>query len=345
MATTTAYDEENKGPTLLAAMWSLTGLAAIMVAMRLFIRTKIIRNLGLDDWLIAVSIALGIANVIVVTIAVHHGYVNMTIAISWIFGILSFAIPKLGIAALLDRILNPSLRTRCALWGLTGFIGIIAILNIIIFFTSCNPPRALWTTVPGATCRPSNVLIGFATFNGCISAVTDLSLAIYPTLVLGRLQMSLRKKIALCLALGVGTISACAAIIKTTKLKVLADVADATYGSWPLVLWTNMEADLVVLGSCIPTLQPLLEFILGKRTLKSSSYPHAYPSYEPSASHQNRPRASRRNEYTLQSDSEENILAGKPKNWDLMQIHRTDDVVVQYEMGTQPQGNTITVQS
>lgn len=55
MAGTSAYDQENKGPVLLAVMWTLTGLATVMVLARLFIRTKIIHAVGLDDWLIGFS--------------------------------------------------------------------------------------------------------------------------------------------------------------------------------------------------------------------------------------------------------------------------------------------------
>ncbi|KAL5365186.1 Alpha/Beta hydrolase protein [Aspergillus floccosus] len=271
MATDTAYDAQDKGPTLLVVIWTLTALTTLMVAVRLFIRTKIIRNLGLDDWLIAFSMVsatahdhintqstvqvLGLINVALATLAVHHGFgkhsstigpvatekANFIIDIGWIFGILSFAVPKLGVAALLNRILNPSPRVWWMIWGLTGFVGAVAVVNIIIFFTSCNPPEALWHPTEGMTCRSTDVIIGYATFNGAMSAFTDLALAIYPSMVLWRLQMSLRKKIALCLALGVGAVSACAAIIKITHLKALADVTDATYGSWALVMWTKIH--------------------------------------------------------------------------------------------------------
>lgn len=98
----------------------------------------------------------------------------MTIDIGWIFGILSFAFPKMGVAALLHRILVPGFRMQCALWGLTGLVMAVAVTNIIIFFTSCDPPRALWTTVPGATCRTSAVIIGFATFNGGEAILIEL---------------------------------------------------------------------------------------------------------------------------------------------------------------------------
>jgi hypothetical protein len=39
-----------------------------------------------------------------------------------------------------------------------------------------------------------------------ISAFTDMYLAIYPTVVLLRLKMSLQKKLALCAALGLGAV-------------------------------------------------------------------------------------------------------------------------------------------
>lgn len=39
-----------------------------------------------------------------------------------------------------------------------------------------------------------------------LSAVVDLYLAIYPTVVLLQLQMSMKKKLALCAALGLGAV-------------------------------------------------------------------------------------------------------------------------------------------
>lgn len=151
--------------------------------------------------------------------------------ISFIFGIISFAIPKLAVAALLHRILNPNLTQRLIVWGLVSLVAVIALVNILIYVTMCDPPQALWKTsmvLSGeAKCRDIWILINYATFNGgercsmglvnlvivtdyrhawtAFSAFVDLSLAIYPGVVLFKLQMSLRKKIALTAALGLGT--------------------------------------------------------------------------------------------------------------------------------------------
>lgn len=90
--------------------------------------------------------------------------------ISFIFGIISFALPKLAVAALLHRILNPTLTQRLIVWGLVSLVAVIALINILIYVTMCNPPQALWKTsmvLSGeATCRDVWILINYATFNG-----------------------------------------------------------------------------------------------------------------------------------------------------------------------------------
>lgn len=44
-----------KGAEMMAVMWALTGVTTFIVVARLFIRQKVLRVLGLDDWLIAAS--------------------------------------------------------------------------------------------------------------------------------------------------------------------------------------------------------------------------------------------------------------------------------------------------
>lgn len=56
----------------------------------------------------------------------------------------------------------------------------------------------------------------------------DLYLAIYPSFVLYKLQMSLRKKIALSAALGLGTLAAVCAMVKCAQIKGLQDQSDST---------------------------------------------------------------------------------------------------------------------
>lgn len=90
--------------------------------------------------------------------------------ISFFFGIAAFAVPKLAVAALLHRVLNPSRIQRIIIWGLTSLVAAVAIVNILIYITTCDPPQGLWkfTMIAKgeAKCRSPWVLVDFATFNG-----------------------------------------------------------------------------------------------------------------------------------------------------------------------------------
>lgn len=54
---------DDKGPKILAVLWGLTGFTLIVVSARMTIRARMLRNFGLDDWLIAFSMVIVAANV------------------------------------------------------------------------------------------------------------------------------------------------------------------------------------------------------------------------------------------------------------------------------------------
>lgn len=47
-----AYLNENKSANILAPMWTLTMITTTIVIARVYIRVKIVKNVGLDDWTI-----------------------------------------------------------------------------------------------------------------------------------------------------------------------------------------------------------------------------------------------------------------------------------------------------
>lgn len=48
----------NKGPEMMAVMWSMTTLATLLVIARLCVRQRMLRNFGFDDWLIGASMVI-----------------------------------------------------------------------------------------------------------------------------------------------------------------------------------------------------------------------------------------------------------------------------------------------
>ncbi|ODM17646.1 hypothetical protein SI65_07321 [Aspergillus cristatus] len=280
------YLSQTKGPKIIGVFWVMTGLTLVMVASRLYIRAGVM--------------SLAYASVTTANVAFGYGQhadtlpperlvkVSFVNYIYFTLGIVSFWLPKLAVAALLSRIVNPNWWQKAALWILTGLVALTSGICIIVLFTMCDPPKALWDTslvMQGATCRDIWILIDYAIFTGgkSFSAFTDLYLAIYPSVVLLRLNMCARKKIALCFALGLGSVACAMAIVKCLQLPGLSNKTDPTYATAELVIWTCIEFNVVIMASCIPTLHPLPEITLGRRSLRSWSA--SRDNYKNSGSH------------------------------------------------------------
>lgn len=57
MATTDAeYIHQKKGPRILGVFWAFYSVSAVMVSLRLCIRARMLKNIGLDDYIIVAAI-------------------------------------------------------------------------------------------------------------------------------------------------------------------------------------------------------------------------------------------------------------------------------------------------
>ncbi|KAK7977378.1 hypothetical protein PG988_004868 [Apiospora saccharicola] len=275
---------QDKGPTELAACWTVTAVSTLFVAGRLYVRGVIQRKLWSDDYFIILSLLCGYISTAFSTVATSYGngkhfdlldLEQKEGAILWTTaafcpGILSFGLPKLAVIALLTRILNPSRAHWWCLWamGLVCFASLLATVGVLL--GQCTPARSLWTfSITEKTCFDKDILIGYCIYAGSISAFVDLYLAIYPSTVLFKLQMPIKKKLALCAALGIGSVSGVVAIYKSTRIPSLGS-PDFSYDTSDLVIWTVIEGSTIIIASSIPVMQPLAEVLFGRSLFGSS---------------------------------------------------------------------------
>lgn len=141
--------------------------------------------------------------------------------------IMAIAVPKLAIVGLINRIFCPPTISRILLWS-SVIIGLLNYLVVCLFSTFlCIPVRAFWDdSIKGAKCLSHGPYSSFAyyasskyapvlTFSTsaamtdralAYSALVDLYLAVYPAVIFRGLNFSVRKKIALSCALGLGVL-------------------------------------------------------------------------------------------------------------------------------------------
>lgn len=194
-------DTHDKGPRILAVVWTLSALTTIFVAARVYIRQWLIRNAGIDDYIIVVALVcphvnfayhnltayrvqcLTLTSVGMTTANVHMGYgkhawfleestvetISLVNTISFAIGIFCFTVPKIAVTALLTRILNPSRSQRIWLWTMIGITASVSFACIFLLFMQCDPPQAAWQrrlVIEGkANCNDVQILIKYAIFN------------------------------------------------------------------------------------------------------------------------------------------------------------------------------------
>ncbi|CCF41401.1 integral membrane protein [Colletotrichum higginsianum] len=279
-----AYAAENKGPNIMLTIFVIVDISTLFIAARLFVRIKILGQTHLDDHLTVLSLLLSYLTVGLEIWAIRCGNgrhadtlsqeQQSAAILSTISGfppnVLAYTVPKFAVVALLVRILNPGRVHQMVLWSLATVCLVLVSLCIIILFAQCSPTYAQWDfSVTNKNCWSPSVLVNVAILTRAYSAALDLYLAIYPATVLMRLQMNMKKKIALSVALGIGSISCFISIYKSTRLPSLAS-QDFIYDSADLVVWTIVEGNTLIIAACIPILGPLVELALGRRVLSTT---------------------------------------------------------------------------
>ena len=146
--------------------------------------------------------------------------------INWInqpFAVLAIATSKVSVALLILRLQGPCKWRTYLLYFLAISIWTYAAAIVIVVFTQCRPYTALWTEQ--GVCMPAEdfVYIGYSYAGKIYSSATakiitfiyqstgyaafqDLALAIIPITFIYKLQLSLHKRLSLCLVLGVGAL-------------------------------------------------------------------------------------------------------------------------------------------
>ena len=191
------------------------------------------------------------------TKAIYHTTVSNAVTA------LSFVVPKMAIVALLQRIFPIRKATLIIFWVSCGISVGSAIVLAIFWFQQCHPIAHQWDpNIPGS-CWSISVIENWGYFTASFSAALDLLFALYPQPIIARLNISLDKRIAFCLALSLSGVGCVASIYKMSKFKEIVDRLkdDPTFAVVPLALWTIIETNVLIICASLPTLGSLVRFL------------------------------------------------------------------------------------
>ncbi|KAI1339939.1 hypothetical protein F5Y15DRAFT_415364 [Xylariaceae sp. FL0016] len=266
----------NQGPSMNGAVWTLTTLSFILLALRLYCKFLQHRGFWWDDHILTVSwlLLLATSSMVSANVAIgfgmhsedvlaKYGPQNLSLiglrgTVIGVFMVLAAVWSKTSFAVTLLRFTFGW--QKSVVWAIIVTMNIFMILSAVLNFAQCNPVQKVWDPYVEGKCWPGSILIGFSIFAGAYGALMDITLAFLPWTILLGLNMRKREKVGVVLAMSMGVFAGATAIAKCVYLQVLAS-GDFFYDGAGLVIWGTAEAATTIMAASVPVLRVLVSEI------------------------------------------------------------------------------------
>ncbi|KAI2604141.1 uncharacterized protein GGS25DRAFT_525419 [Hypoxylon fragiforme] len=260
------------------AMIIFLTLDVIAVGLRVFVRTRMSKSFGYDDWAMLLAVAGYITLCGLTFTSIENGYGSAEIRPEWdpikavkffVASTLTYVIlvyvAKVSVALVLYRIASNNKPIRRLLAGSIVVLTIWTIVTILLVALQCTPLSVAWGEGTG-TCLPAYV---FANIGYSVSAMDIASSFLYaglPIILLRNVQLSTRMKASVIILLGLGVVSS---IVTVIRLKGFIDVShltsatgvEASNAYLATFIYSVIELGLTIFTASLAALRPLLKFL------------------------------------------------------------------------------------
>lgn len=103
---------------------------------------------------------------------------------------------------------------RRFVWFAIITLFIVMLPSALLTWISCKPVQKAWNSNIEGKCWDSVYTVGYGIFNAAWCTVIDFALALLPWHIIWKLQMRMREKIGVALAMSLGLLAGMCAIIK-----------------------------------------------------------------------------------------------------------------------------------
>ncbi|KAF6224620.1 hypothetical protein HO173_012963 [Letharia columbiana] len=267
----------------LATQSTSVAIGTLLVLTRIYIRSIIIKKIGLDDMFIVIGLVIALVVCAMTSLSVHyiqqyfsdrsHGQTvaaisNFTLAqkllaLSLPVGIFSGLCTRLSVCLFLLRIFRSIRAWRWGLYAVMAFATAVVIPTHIILLAHCQPIRKQWDPLSPGTCWSPLILSRTSYAYGVTSVLCDWILATLPIVFMWNLQMRVRVKVGICALMGMGYFTGICALVRTLldKEQPFLKPTDEYLQSGPAqkAIWAILEVNVGIIAACIPTLKPLFD--------------------------------------------------------------------------------------
>ncbi|OWP00034.1 hypothetical protein B2J93_2381 [Marssonina coronariae] len=275
---------ENRGPTILVVVTTITMIALVTVLLRVWVRIKFIRRVAASDYTMVFAMVLATTVWVLVMLQVNNGagrhaaYIEpqvMKRGLRYNFAsqpltIVACTMPKVSVALFLLPIATRKIY-RHFLWGLLAFMFVYTSVAVITTCLQCTDLRTFWDPLIPPTCWSPHARQTLSYIYTSLTIVTDFVLAFVPIPMLWNVQINIRVKLSLITIMSLGIFAASASIVKTTTLHNYGINGDFLWDSADITIWVTLEINVGIIAGCLPCLKPLFRKILALTSLYAST--------------------------------------------------------------------------
>ncbi|RAL12361.1 uncharacterized protein BO97DRAFT_56241 [Aspergillus homomorphus CBS 101889] len=305
---------EGRSKEILIVSVVCMAISFITVCLRCYVRLRLIKAFGWDDGLMVVATILNIFLTVCAIIGAMEGIGRRLIdfrsmdelhraMLWWWLGqciyMWASGVAKVSIALALLR-LTVRRSHRFILWTVICASVSVGLTFWFFMVLQCHPVSEFWERTGRGKCLDTSVLLIVAYVYSSICAACDFALGLLPILLVRKLQINPRTKIALGATLSMGCVACTALIIRIPFLPSYKDV-DFLYSTYQIDIWSFLELGLGITAGSLVTLRPLLrKFLDHNSPPPSDGTPYTY-TYSRSGGTTKKPRSRSRGSIPLSS--------------------------------------------
>ncbi|KAI1779312.1 hypothetical protein F4818DRAFT_438094 [Hypoxylon cercidicola] len=271
-------DNPGRGPMVIGVTWLFMIISGLVVALRLRLRQKVKLGWGWDDWLMLLAVVFRLSSQILITFSYHYGlgkhdrsltYDQLVFILrgNWVTTALSVPtayLARVSIAILLVRLFGVHRWLRWYLIVTTTLLGVSSILYVVVTFLQASPVEALWDILRADARRwDPRVWLGAALLYQVLSTIADLTYALFPVIIIWKLNMPLGRRIALILLMGMSLVTMSLSIVLAVELPLAAFASQASvdvqYGAASTLMYGGLEQSFVIIMGCVPPIYSTLK--------------------------------------------------------------------------------------
>ncbi|KAH9885327.1 hypothetical protein F4778DRAFT_787260 [Xylariomycetidae sp. FL2044] len=263
---------ENRGPTLMIVELTILALALICLALRLWVRIKLLKRFWWDDGLMvgAALCCCGVTVSVILATEIYGWNIHVwdlsakqmrqgrqvSIAGQTIF-LFASGLAKLSILVSYLRIGVVGSWFRRLTWATIAVVTAAIPGFLCLLWLQCKPASSYWNLLfLERDCIPEGPPLMGQTIT---TVITDFVVYVLPMPTLWQLKLPLAQRLSLMLLFGLGSVVVISGCLRTYWVHYVEfETYDVTWEGFYLWIWAAVEANLGVICGCAPVLKPLV---------------------------------------------------------------------------------------